>query len=215
MGDRRNALPPRVLNAIDCWSALWGFPDLRASVEITFSARLRSTLARCRAAAGRITLRADLRNNRSGRLEVVLCHELAHVAVHRLHGTGVDRTARSGNASSPWRGEPRVYTRERVRSRRVTPRTVRSAVYEHRCPVCQTMRLARRPVGQWRCAECLDAGLEGRLVVSKRSRAEPREQRRLPLLRPGRESAVLFGRAHCRPVGRVSGERRACSARHA
>jgi ribosomal protein L37AE/L43A len=41
-------------------------------------------------------------------------------------------------------------------------------LYEHRCPVCQTSRSARRPVGRWRCAACAEAGLDGRMVIIKR-----------------------------------------------
>ena len=39
-------------------------------------------------------------------------------------------------------------------------------LFEHRCPVCQFSRTARRKVSAWRCAECSTAGLDGQLVIT-------------------------------------------------
>jgi ribosomal protein L37AE/L43A len=39
--------------------------------------------------------------------------------------------------------------------------------YEHRCPVCQSVWYARKPVGAWRCRECTGAGLPGKLQISR------------------------------------------------
>ena len=73
------------------WARLWGIPDLPDHVQVSFSARLRRSLGRCRPATGRITLHPGLR-------------DAAPSAPRRpLH-------------------------------------------FEHRCPVCHSVRLARRPV---------------------------------------------------------------------
>ncbi len=47
-------------------------------------------------------------------------------------------------------------------------------MWEHQCPVCRLRRLARRPVPQWRCAACREAGLEGELVVTRIAAMEGR-----------------------------------------
>ena len=41
----------------------------------------------------------------------------------------------------------------------------RNLAFEHRCPVCQTSRVARRSMKRWRCAACLEAGLSGDLEI--------------------------------------------------
>ena len=78
---------PRLSRRMEAWSSLWDLPELAGSVSVVFSRRLTSTLARCRPAEGRIVLGADLRNAPASRLDEVLFHELAHVAVHRLGPT--------------------------------------------------------------------------------------------------------------------------------
>lgn len=42
----------------------------------------------------------------------------------------------------------------------------RSVLMEHRCPVCHSVRFARRRVTLWRCAACVAAGLDGRFLVT-------------------------------------------------
>ena len=71
------------------WGELWGVPHLADSVTVEFSPRFRSSLGLCRPVEGRVRLAAHLTNGRPELLEEVLCHELAHVAVYRLHGRSV------------------------------------------------------------------------------------------------------------------------------
>jgi predicted SprT family Zn-dependent metalloprotease len=47
------------------------------------------------------------------------------------------------------------------------PRPRRNTRYLHRCPVCHTTRTAKSRIPQWRCAACVAADLEGRLVIHK------------------------------------------------
>src|SRR5688572_26362964 len=78
-------LPRTALILARRWARLWGIPELGDRLQVNFSTRLRRSLGRCRPCEGRITLRADLRRS-PAELAEVLCHELAHVAVYRLHG---------------------------------------------------------------------------------------------------------------------------------
>lgn len=166
-------MPASLRSLVASWAELWETPGLEDAVAVTFSHRLRRSLGRCRPAAGRVTLSADLRDGPAERLAEVLCHEVAHVAVYHKYG----RAARPHGPE--WRRlvaatghEPRV---REVASElgsgmpTASPHPPARLAYEHRCPVCQTVRFARRPVSRWRCAECLDAGLDGVMVITRRS----------------------------------------------
>jgi ribosomal protein L37AE/L43A len=43
-------------------------------------------------------------------------------------------------------------------------------LYTHRCPVCHTLRLSKRPIKRWRCRSCVEAGLEGTLKITRVAR---------------------------------------------
>jgi predicted SprT family Zn-dependent metalloprotease len=103
-------------------------------------------------------------------LREVLCHELAHLAVYRLHGG-------SARPHGPeWRqlmaavGVASLATARTcavVRPTKPNARKDYRSRFEHRCPVCQMVRFARRPVRSWRCAGCVAAGLPGLLTVTR------------------------------------------------
>ena len=105
----------------------------------------------------------------------VLCHEIAHVAVYERHGRAVRPHGREWAALMRSAGyEPRIRVDPRVLGIEVMPAPAlrgagrrRIYVYEHRCSVCQRRWTARRTVWQWRCAACVDAGLEGKLEVRR------------------------------------------------
>jgi hypothetical protein len=42
-------------------------------------------------------------------------------------------------------------------------------LYIHRCPVCQAEHIAWRAVRRWRCAACVEAGLDGALEIWRRA----------------------------------------------
>ena len=93
---------------------------------------------------------------------------MAHLAARELHGRNVRPHGPEWKALMTSAGfEPRT----RLPSPNGTPprgkRRGASTVYVHRCPVCQLLRTARRLMSRWRCAACVDSGLEGRLTVTR------------------------------------------------
>ena len=156
------------------WGATWGLPDLVSDVSVSFNPRLTKSLGRCQPSTGRITLRADLQHADADRLAEVLCHEVAHVAAFQLFGPAATPHGPEWQqlvASAGFLPRSRASEASVVPSRARTPFGL--LPYEHRCPVCQTVRYARRPVGSWRCGECLEAGLAGELVVTRHQRPGP------------------------------------------
>lgn len=140
---------------------------LEDRVSVVFSHRMVKSLGRCDLKNKTIRLNPKLKGRRGEILLEVLCHEAAHIAVHETHG------ARSGPHGEEWRRyvsqagfEPRVATGLKG----YNPPSLRkpaTAVYEHRCPVCQMTRRSQRPVSRWRCAACMWAGLDGRLIIER------------------------------------------------
>jgi ribosomal protein L37AE/L43A len=161
------------------WARRWGLPGIEDALDVRFDARLRRSLGRCQPQGGRISLHPSLGSAPRRSLAQVLCHEAAHVAAYVLHGERVQphgaewlalvsaagyAPIRRATASTLGVSIPEASRRNG--SGYENSRTTRLTVV-HRCPVCQTVRLARRPVRAWRCAECVAAGLEGRLVITK------------------------------------------------
>lgn len=158
------------------WSVAWGLPGLDAAIAVEFSPRLKRSLGRSRPKIGKILLHESLREQRRALLPMVLCHEAAHLAAFHLWGRKIrphgPEWAELVRASG-FDVTTTVYVRPRSRQkaievtddRPISQRRPGSRQVLHRCPVCQTQRLARRIVPQWRCAECRAAGLEGRMEV--------------------------------------------------
>lgn len=166
-------MDPSIRLLIAQWGATWGLPDLAADVSVTYSARLSRSLGRCRPSTGRITIRAELQHSDQGRMAEVLCHEVAHVAAFQLYGRGAAPHGPEWQQLVLRAGfRPQVRAQEPPGSTplQMTPSTILS--YAHRCPVCQSVRYARRPVGRWRCAECREAGLGGELVITRHPNRE-------------------------------------------
>ncbi len=153
---------------LERWFELWGLGGFEHQVTVSFSGRLRHALGRCYARQRRITLAERLKKMDPSILEEALCHEVAHLAVfelfgenHRPHGPEWAQLMRAAGF------EPRrrlVLDEEGSLSSSNRPRYV----YVHYCPVCQSERVARRPVHTWRCPYCAALGLDGGLEIVKR-----------------------------------------------
>lgn len=153
--------------ARDCCS-IWGVPGLEAILDIRVSQRMRTSLGRCRASSGEIRIASFLLEAPESLVREVVGHEVAHAAAVELHGSGVRPHGPEWKALMSAAGlEPRVRL-PAVDLGRLPARARRArVVWEHRCPVCQMQRLAGRPVRQWRCAACREAGLNGALVITR------------------------------------------------
>jgi predicted SprT family Zn-dependent metalloprotease len=145
------------------WSAKWKVHRLAEQVTCEWSSRLTRSLGR--AYPGRMLVRLSVllqRSPYSPLFEEVLCHEVAHLAVHALHGS------QASPHGPEWKRLLRLAGYEPRRALFVDNggdhRIVRLA-YEHTCPVCQATRVARHPHRSWRCAACRRAGLEGNLII--------------------------------------------------
>jgi predicted SprT family Zn-dependent metalloprotease len=157
---------PTVERQVSFWAILWEVPRLPELVTFRQNPRLRTTIARWVPGFRCIELGTRF-FTLEGQQEEVLCHELAHAAVSLKHGPGV-------MAHGPeWRALIKAAgfvpcTRLEVSSRGLQPaRAARaSRLYEHRCPVCQGVRYAKRAMMRWRCVECMGTGLPGELKIS-------------------------------------------------
>jgi predicted SprT family Zn-dependent metalloprotease len=143
---------------------LWSMPDLTASVSLRFSSRLKRTLGRADGTTGRIVLAAFLADD-PALCDVALCHELAHLAAFRLagaserpHGPTWQRLVREAGCPSSLRIAVGAPAEERSATRKATR-------YRHYCPICHFSRIAGRRMTGWRCADCVAAGLDGRLEI--------------------------------------------------
>jgi predicted SprT family Zn-dependent metalloprotease len=150
------------------WSRLWGVPQFAEKLSLRTSTRFRRSLGSYRAGRAEITLAAWLVDGPTDLLEEVLCHEVAHAAVHFVCG---ERVRPHGQE---WRGfmkqadipaRVRIPVSELPESRQID--LAKTRVWEHRCLVCQATRFARTRVTRWRCSRCRDEGRSGELVIER------------------------------------------------
>ena len=147
------------------WARAWGTPKLPREIDILVNRRLRTSIARYRKDRGRIEVGPLFVETPKIRREA-LAHELAHAAIAMrsteappIHGP--DWQALICQAGF------RPRTRVRLQAKRTQTPKPRPSSYEHRCPVCHFTRFAKHPVTAWRCQQCVRAGLDGRLLITR------------------------------------------------
>lgn len=149
----------------------WDLDAAALGARIEFSSRLRTSLGVCYPERNLIRLHPFLaRPENSMLLHGVVCHEAAHIAAPIKAGRRVKPHGPEWKALVRECGyKPRVRLQvpdfHKSRQSRKNGSDLR-AVFEHCCPVCQTQRLASRPQRRWRCADCVDAGLDGKLTIT-------------------------------------------------
>jgi predicted SprT family Zn-dependent metalloprotease len=147
----------------------WNEPDLAERLTLSVSPRLRRSLGRCYPERGLVYVaRFALQFSAELRVEIVT-HEVAHLVVFQRHG----RRCRPHGAE--WKSLMRsLGLTPRIRIQLARPEAALPAgaiptrvLYEHRCPVCHSVSLARRRMNRWRCRECVTVGLPGMLEISR------------------------------------------------
>lgn len=150
---------------------LWAMPAAAEAITVRFSTRLTRSLGRADLVGRRISLATWLRDD-PALLDHALCHELAHVVAFILvgrsepahgptwrrlmHAAGHRATTRLAAAAAPAGGAGKGEARR----------------YRHTCPTCHFSRSAARRMPAWRCADCVAAGLDGRLEIEPLGRVE-------------------------------------------
>jgi predicted SprT family Zn-dependent metalloprotease len=141
---------------------LWNVENIFEEVQIHWSKRLSRALGRTQPVAKLIRLNPQLKSCSNDLLEEVLCHELAHIAAHHLHGESIRPHGPEWQALVRAAGyEPSVRIEVDLG---LTP-LAQSKCYTHHCPVCHTKRTAKKPMKRWRCSECVTNGLSGILEI--------------------------------------------------
>jgi predicted SprT family Zn-dependent metalloprotease len=154
------------------WCGTWQVPDLPNHVTVKVSSRLSRSIARCYPKKKKIHLHREVPNSPHEFFREVLCHELAHIAVHELNGNGCRPHGREWKELVRKAGfEPRT----RLPWNHIKPdrKQRKKRVYLHQCPICRTHRTAGRPMYRWRCRPCVESGLDGRLLVTRLSKEPP------------------------------------------
>ena len=163
---------------LEC-SHLWEMSELPGLVRVEFSPRMKVSLGRCLPGRGIVRLNKKLKSQPHAFVREVLCHELAHFVTHRRFGARVKPHGLEWQRLVELAGyqpNPRVLSPSSESessdkgefgagngafNQRCRPR------FEHRCPVCQFVKLASTSTRRWRCAECVADGLDGELVISQ------------------------------------------------
>jgi predicted SprT family Zn-dependent metalloprotease len=155
----------RIEADIGRWAASWSLPALGRDLTLRVNLRLRTSIARYRHDASCIEVGPRFLADRRIRREAI-AHELAHAAVakqknrrYRPHGPEWCSLLRQAGFSS--RAVICSASNETTGAK-----TGRSGRFVHRCPVCQMTRTARRPIAAWRCRQCVESGLSGRLDIT-------------------------------------------------
>jgi predicted SprT family Zn-dependent metalloprotease len=159
-------------DALERLSQVWGAPELKATVTVTLTPHLRTSLGRANPGTGRVSIHPVLRAAPPEVLREVLCHEIAHIVAYRQARARRARRPRAHGAEwaalvraagyEPLVRAPRAWIAQLAP--RTSPTSLRRNVL-HICPVCQVRRVASRTVPAWRCSACVAVGLDGRMEV--------------------------------------------------
>lgn len=148
------------------WVRLWCVPSLLQRILFRRNPLLRTTIARWREKQHCLELGPQFFSLTKCQDEI-LCHELAHVAALLIHGSGISSHGPEWHALVKAAGYSPSSVLKTSKSNSALLKNTSSWWYEHRCPVCHAVHFARKRMSQWRCAECIQLGLPGLLIVSR------------------------------------------------
>ena len=164
-------VPKEAAELLSGWGRLWQVPDLKKTLRVEFSNRLKSSLGRCLPKRHLIRLNPILLQSQlSDLFGEVLCHEAAHYVVFRKFGPDCRPHGlewRQLVEAAGFEPRPTIKTRQ-LGSTLSFPRKRSAVIYEHRCPVCQSFWVAQRPMRQWRCSNCMETDTRGKLEITSR-----------------------------------------------
>ncbi|UCF38374.1 MAG: SprT-like domain-containing protein [Acidobacteriota bacterium] len=147
------------------WSRKWNEPSLAQQTKVEFSNRMKVSLGRAYPRRMLIRLNKSLEPRRNLKLlREVLCHEAAHLTVHRQHGCSAKPHGEEWRQLIRLAGynPRRTYRVERIGEFTQEP----TILFLHSCLNCGARRLAKKPMRDWRCVTCTEAGLEGKLQIT-------------------------------------------------
>lgn len=151
------------------WARIWKVPGIERRIQISFNARLKSSLGRSDIRKGVVSLNLSLKQQTRQKFLEVVCHEVAHFAVFELYGKNAKPHG------SEWRHlmdiagfEPSTFICINKKQAELINTRKSEWIFEHRCPVCQMVRFSSKAVSRWKCGDCVRAGLDGHLIVTKR-----------------------------------------------
>lgn len=143
---------------------MWGIEDIADNIQVEFSSRITRSLGRTQPVAKIVRLNPKLQACSQGLFKEVLCHELAHIAAYCKFGSSIRPHGPEWQSLVLAAGyEPLV--RLPVQLGQTTKQSTNR--YIHKCPVCQSVRIAKKPMKRWRCGECFANGLTGRLTIKE------------------------------------------------
>jgi predicted SprT family Zn-dependent metalloprotease len=158
-----NALLRKALD----WASLWGIPELLEGMTVKRNRKLRTTVARWIEEKKLMELGPRF-FKLTKRQSDILCHELGHAAAQKLYGKRISPHGREWCALIRAAGYEPSSKLHNTRCTKAKVRKSESRVrYEHRCPVCHSVRYANTRMRSWRCAECVRCGLSGQLEISR------------------------------------------------
>jgi predicted SprT family Zn-dependent metalloprotease len=147
------------------WLAVWG-TSLQGCIGVSLNPRLKTTLASCTPQTGTIRLNPALMDSQREILPEVLCHELAHIVVFQTHGPDEKPHGPRWHELMSLAGfEPRTAIANTHPRQQPLKSNIARIVYRHTCPVCHATRTSVRPQPRWRCAACVEAGLDGKMNI--------------------------------------------------
>ena len=163
----------RCRDFIRVWSEIWKHPGLEDTISIVVSKRLYRSLARVQLHKRIIRLSYPVSLSNELALREILCHEVAHIVAFDRNGPKISPHGEQWAELMRAAGyEARVRINPvdiGIKMPKITKKIHFRKLYkyEHRCPVCHLRKTAGRPVRQWRCMACLDAGLSGELEITR------------------------------------------------